>query len=56
MKSEIPKKPVMFDKPLSSFLKSGEVLYLPRNNEVHHEIELGILFGKTGKDISESNW
>jgi acylpyruvate hydrolase len=30
MNSEVPKKPVIFDKPLSSLLKSSEVLYLPR--------------------------
>ena len=56
MKSEVPKTPILFDKPLSSVMKSGEVLYLNRDNEIHHEIELGILIGMTGKNIKARDW
>ena len=51
MKAEIPKTPVFFDKPFSTVIRSGQVLYLPRENEIHHEVELGLLIGLTGKNI-----
>jgi acylpyruvate hydrolase len=47
---------LFFDKPLTSIMKSGEVLYLHRNNEIHHEIELGLLIGMTGKNILARDW
>ena len=56
MNVAIPDKPVFFDKPLSSIIKSGEVLYLKRDNEIHHEAELGILIGMTGKNIKARDW
>lgn len=52
----LPEKPVFFDKPLSSIIKSGEVLYLQRDNEIHHELELGLLIGMTGKNIKARDW
>ncbi len=51
LNNEVPKEPFFFDKPFSSVLKSGEVLYLRTPNEVHHEIELGVLIGLKGKNI-----
>lgn len=56
MNAEPPKTPVFFDKPLSSVIKSGQVLYLPRNNQIHHEVELGVLIGLTGKNIHAKDW
>lgn len=38
-------------------LRSGEQpLYLKRENEIHHEVELGVLIGMTGKNISAKDW
>ena len=56
MGSKMPTAPVLFDKPLTSLLKSGGTLHLRRDNVVSHEIELGILIGMTGSNISEDNW
>ena len=56
MKSEIPKEPIIFDKVLTSTIRSGDLLYLKRNNEIHHEVELGVLIGMTGKNIKAENW
>ena len=46
MGGDVPKKPVIFDKSLSRVTKSGEILYLRHNHEVHHEVELGFMVGK----------
>ena len=46
MNSAVPTTPLFFDKPIGSVMRSGEVLYLKRKNEIHHEIELGLLIGK----------
>ena len=54
MNSEVPKTPLIFDKPLSSLIKSGETMILRRENEIHHEIELGIVIKKQAKDVKSS--
>lgn len=47
-----PDKPVVFLKPDTALLKSGETFYLPDfSNDVHHEIELVIKICKAGKHI-----
>jgi acylpyruvate hydrolase len=56
MKSEVPKTPMIFDKPLSSLIKSGETLTLRRDNEVHHEVELGVVLGKKAQNASAKDW
>ena len=56
MKSEVPKEPILFDKALSRIVKSGDILYLRGEHEVHHEVELGVLIGKTGKNIQAADW
>lgn len=56
MKSEVPKEPIIFDKIPSSVIRSGELLYLKRDNEIHHEVELGVLIGMTGKNIKAADW
>jgi len=43
--------PMLFEKPISSLMASGNVLYLPRENHIEHEIELGVVIGKEGKNI-----
>jgi len=47
-------QPVLFIKPASSLLDDGgRVIIPPYSRDCHHEIELAILIGATGKDISE---
>ncbi|GLE06324.1 hypothetical protein PINS_up015571 [Pythium insidiosum] len=49
-----PKDPVIFLKPTSSYVQNGgEVLLPPGIGAVHHEVELGVVIGKGGRDISE---
>ncbi len=52
MKSEVPKEPVLFLKPPSSLIGPGEEVLLPsKSKEVHHEVELAVIIGKSGKNI-----
>jgi 5-carboxymethyl-2-hydroxymuconate isomerase len=53
--NEIPEKPVVFIKPNSAIIFSGEkIKYPPFSNEMHHEVELVLLIGKNVKDASET--
>ncbi|CAD8080741.1 unnamed protein product [Paramecium sonneborni] len=55
-----PEEPVIFQKPFSSlmYLPEGKGLFqLPKHNhEIHHEIELGFMVGKIGKNIQKDKW
>ncbi len=49
--NEVPDKPVVFIKPSSAIIYSGEKIIHPRfSNNLHHEVELVLLIGKTIKD------
>jgi acylpyruvate hydrolase len=50
----VPDKPLVFLKPVSSIVGEGIPLILP-NTEVHHEVELGVMIGRGGKNISVEN-
>lgn len=55
MNSEVPDHPVVFLKPRSSIIYNDQAIHIPANTaNVHHEVELVILIGKTVKNISES--
>ena len=56
MGGDVPKAPLLFDKPLSKITKSGEILYLRGGNEVHHEVELGFLIGKKASKVAARDW
>ncbi|KAJ3108871.1 hypothetical protein HDU97_010143 [Phlyctochytrium planicorne] len=47
----VPKEPFFFLKPSSSFLKAPGSIEIPKGMNVHHEIELGLVIGKNGRDI-----
>lgn len=48
--NEIPDKPVLFLKPASALIYSGEEIIHPDyGNELHHEVELVLLIGETVK-------
>jgi 5-carboxymethyl-2-hydroxymuconate isomerase len=52
LNNEIPEAPVIFCKPASSLLENGGQIKIPTySNDCHHELELALLIGKTGKQI-----
>jgi len=53
--NEVPEQPVIFCKPGSSLLENGGTVIIPAySSDCHHELELAVLIGKTGKQITES--
>eukprot|EP00897_Mesotaenium_endlicherianum_P005481 jgi/Mesen1/4961/ME000248S04243 len=51
----IPKEPFFFLKPASSFIQQGASIEIPPPlQEVHHEVELGVVIGKRGRDIPQA--
>eukprot|EP00735_Rhodelphis_limneticus_P009149 TRINITY_DN2567_c1_g1::TRINITY_DN2567_c1_g1_i2::g.19476::m.19476 TRINITY_DN2567_c1_g1::TRINITY_DN2567_c1_g1_i2::g.19476 ORF type:complete len:280 (-),score=52.40,sp/Q86I22/FAHD1_DICDI/62.24/4e-81,FAA_hydrolase/PF01557.13/5.4e-53 TRINITY_DN2567_c1_g1_i2:100-939(-) len=55
LKNPVPELPLIFLKPTSSIITEGKksVIEIPDKVEVHHEVELGVVIGKAGRDISE---
>jgi len=51
--NEVPEKPVVFLKPASAIIYSGDVIQYPAFSEdMHHEVELVLLIGNKIKDAS----
>ncbi|EIN04431.1 hypothetical protein PUNSTDRAFT_55476 [Punctularia strigosozonata HHB-11173 SS5] len=55
LNNTVPKEPFFFLKPTSSYLPSGGNIEIPRGVDAHHEVELGLVIGKSGRDISQAN-
>jgi len=55
LKNTVPKEPFFFLKPTTSYLPHGGKLEIPRGILAHHEVELGLVIGKTGRDISQQD-
>jgi acylpyruvate hydrolase len=56
MKLDVPASPVFFLKPPSAIIHQGEQIVIPSiSNDVHHEVELTVLIGKRGKNISHES-
>jgi len=54
--NEVPKEPIVFLKPLNTICFTGSNIELPiQTNDVHHEVELVLAIGKSGKNISIEN-
>jgi 2-keto-4-pentenoate hydratase/2-oxohepta-3-ene-1,7-dioic acid hydratase in catechol pathway len=52
--NEVPEKPVIFLKPTSAIIFSGDKIVHPSfSTDMHHETELVLLIGKTIKDANE---
>ncbi|SGY79002.1 BQ5605_C008g05010 [Microbotryum silenes-dioicae] len=47
-----PTEPFFFLKPTTSYNADKEPVEVPRGVKVHHEVELGVVIGKGGRDIS----
>jgi 2-keto-4-pentenoate hydratase/2-oxohepta-3-ene-1,7-dioic acid hydratase in catechol pathway len=53
MKAEPPTTPVVFMKPSTSLVEPGGTVVIPPFSvDVHHEVELVIVIGRTGRDIT----
>ncbi len=51
--NEVPEKPLVFLKPASALIFSGDKIRYPSfSNEMHHEVELVLLVGKKIKDAN----
>ena len=51
----VPDKPVIFIKPSTSIIPDGGTVVIPDySNDCHHEVELALLIGLTGKNIPEN--
>ncbi len=55
MKTDVTKKPLLFLKPASSVIFNNETVILPKlSKKIHHEVELGIVIEKKGKNIKKN--
>jgi 2-keto-4-pentenoate hydratase/2-oxohepta-3-ene-1,7-dioic acid hydratase in catechol pathway len=56
MHSEVTDDPLLFLKPNSAVIFNNDSIRIPKMSRcLHHEVELGIVLGKTGKHISQKN-
>ncbi|KHN81387.1 Uncharacterized protein Tcan_05944 [Toxocara canis] len=52
----IPKKPLIFVKTLNSYVVEGEPIIIPQGcNNLHQEVELGVVIGKLAKNVKREN-
>ncbi|KAL8121556.1 oxaloacetate tautomerase FAHD1, mitochondrial-like [Apium graveolens] len=52
----VPKEPVLFMKPTSSYLANGGTIEVPHPlSSLDHEVELAVVIGRKARDVSESN-
>jgi acylpyruvate hydrolase len=54
LNSTVPKAPMFFLKPTSSYVEPPHPIEIPDGCEVHHEVELGVVIGREGRDIDPS--
>ncbi|KAJ7264878.1 hypothetical protein B0H12DRAFT_1201099 [Mycena haematopus] len=50
-----PKEPFFFLKPTTSYISSGGTVEIPSGIIAHHEVELGVVIGKGGRDITQAD-
>lgn len=56
MKAEIPTTPVVFLKPSSALISSGETVIIPPiSRELHYEVEMVVVVGKDGRAIPRAS-
>ena len=52
---DVPDEPLMFFKPISAIIASGDTIVLPhQSDQVELEVELAVVIGKQAKNISKS--
>ncbi|KIY72269.1 hypothetical protein CYLTODRAFT_367819 [Cylindrobasidium torrendii FP15055 ss-10] len=47
-------EPWFFLKPTTSYLSNGGTIEIPQGVEMHHEVELGVVIGKKGRDVPKA--
>jgi 2-keto-4-pentenoate hydratase/2-oxohepta-3-ene-1,7-dioic acid hydratase in catechol pathway len=53
--NDVPERPLLFLKPPSSLIGSGEAIVLPPDSQrVEHEAEIGVLIGRRSRNVSEA--
>ena len=53
---ELPKEPIIFLKPSSCLIGEGDEIVIPKGvTNVSYEVELALIFGKTGKNIKRED-
>jgi 2-keto-4-pentenoate hydratase/2-oxohepta-3-ene-1,7-dioic acid hydratase in catechol pathway len=56
LKMPVPDHPIMFLKPPTSVIKSGQPIICPRQtNNLHYEGELAVIIGKKARNISKAD-
>ncbi|KAK0606636.1 hypothetical protein LWI29_001854 [Acer saccharum] len=51
----VPKEPVLFLKPTSSYLENGGTILVPHPlDSLHHEVELAVVIGQKARDVPET--
>lgn len=56
LKNAIPTEPVLFLKPPSAYVREGSPILVPLyTSNLHHEVELGVVIGKRGTSILQSD-
>jgi 2-keto-4-pentenoate hydratase/2-oxohepta-3-ene-1,7-dioic acid hydratase in catechol pathway len=56
LNSKDPGEPIIFTKPVTAICQNRDTIPLPgKSSEVHHEVELAIIIGKTGKNIFQED-
>ncbi|CAI0626793.1 unnamed protein product [Linum tenue] len=52
----VPKEPVLFLKPTSSYLENGGTILIPHPlDSLHHEVELAVVIGQKARDVPEAS-
>lgn len=55
MKADLPSTPVVFLKPATALIHTGEKIVIPPlSHELHYEAEMVVVMGNDGKDIPEA--
>jgi len=55
LNSAMPKEPFFFLKPTTSYVENGGKVEIPNGIIAHHEVELGLVIGQAGRDITQAN-
>jgi acylpyruvate hydrolase len=56
MGAEVPASPVVFLKPATALVQSGESVIIPSiSNDVHHEVEMVVVLGREGRNIRKED-
>ncbi|PIL24360.1 hypothetical protein GSI_14113 [Ganoderma sinense ZZ0214-1] len=54
LNNAVPKEPIIFLKPTTSYVASGGTVEIPQGILAHYEVELGVVVSKRGRDIPAS--